>query len=122
MDEPRVGDLAPPIRRTPFGGSFASQRGHRGVARASGLFDQAPTLKLIVSHVGGVLPYLTGRIEAALAHPFDHYLTNLYVDSVCYHIQALECCYGVMGALYGTDHPFGSHRIAAELVERLACS
>ncbi|MGH3538703.1 MAG: hypothetical protein ACRDQJ_10460 [Pseudonocardiaceae bacterium] len=49
----------------------------------SGLFDQAPTLKLIVSHVGGVLPYLTGRIEAALAHPFDHYLTNLYVDSVC---------------------------------------
>ena len=34
---------------------------------------------------------------------------------------SLECCYSVMGGDH-TDHPFGSHRIAAELVERLACS
>jgi hypothetical protein len=34
------------------------------------------------------------------------------VDTVCYHLEALECCYKVMGAnhmLYGTDHSEASH-------------
>lgn len=102
----------------------------------SGLFDEIPTFSLIVSHVGGVIPYLKGRIEANskpsplvtdpphLVHPMGHYLNKLYVDTVCYHIEALECCYKVMGAkqmLYGTDQPFGSYNIAAELIEQLDC-
>lgn len=102
----------------------------------SGLFDETPDLKLVVAHAGGVIPYLTGRIEGyaapssvfldtpRLAHPIDHYLGKLYVDTACYHIEALECCYKVMGArqmLYGTDHPFGRYGVAAELVEHLNC-
>jgi predicted TIM-barrel fold metal-dependent hydrolase len=102
------------------------------------LFDEAPDLKLIVAHIGGVIPYLKGRIESyatpypvvpvpeapRLAHPVDHYLRKLYVDTVCYHIEALECCYKVLGSkqmLYGTDHPFGRTDLAAELVELLSC-
>jgi len=88
----------------------------------SGLFDEVPDLKVIVSHVGGVLPYLLGRLEvytapspltpgpSNLLHPLGHYVRNLYVDTVCYHPAALACCHAVMGAqhmLYGTDHPFG---------------
>lgn len=102
----------------------------------SGLFDETPDLQLIVAHVGGVIPYLKGRIATYntpssfvpdtphLAHPIDHYLSKLYVDTVCYHVEALECCYKVMGAnhmLYGTDHPFGHYNVAAELVEQLNC-
>jgi hypothetical protein len=61
----------------------------------SGLFDEAPDLNVIVAHVGGVIPYLAGRIgtyssasalvpEAPrLPHPLDHCLGRLYVDTVC---------------------------------------
>jgi predicted TIM-barrel fold metal-dependent hydrolase len=102
----------------------------------SGIFDEAPDLKVIVAHAGGVLPYLFGRIagysapsalasgDARLPHPIEHYLGNLFVDTICYHKPALECCYQVMGAermLYGTDHPFGPFDVAAELVDRLDC-
>jgi aminocarboxymuconate-semialdehyde decarboxylase len=102
----------------------------------SGLFDESPDLKLIVAHAGGVIPYLKGRLGIhgalaplvsdwpRLAHPIEHYLGRLYVDTVCYHIEALECCYKVMGAkqmLYGTDHPFGRYDVAAELIEQLNC-
>jgi predicted TIM-barrel fold metal-dependent hydrolase len=102
---------------------------------ASGLFDEAD-LKLIVAHVGGVIPYLWGRIATfnepsplvtdlpGFRHPIDHYLGKLYVDTVCYHAEALECCYQVLGAehlLYGTDHPFGRPDVAAELIEQLDC-
>jgi predicted TIM-barrel fold metal-dependent hydrolase len=41
-----------------------------------------------------------------------------------YHLEALECCYKVLGAkrmLNGTDHPFGRYDVAAELVEQLSC-
>ena len=102
----------------------------------SGLFDEVPELKLIVAHIGGVIPYLAGRIETysapsplvpatpLLKHPIGHYLSKLYVDTVCYHIEALECCYRLLGAknmLYGTDHPFGHPEVAAELIEQLDC-
>jgi predicted TIM-barrel fold metal-dependent hydrolase len=101
----------------------------------SGLFDEVPDLKMIVSHVGGVLPYLAGRLEvytapspltgpSHLPHPLGHYLRNLYVDTVSYHPAALACCYAVLGAqhlLYGTDHPFGRPDMTAEMVEQLAC-
>jgi aminocarboxymuconate-semialdehyde decarboxylase len=103
----------------------------------SGLFDEAPHLKLIVAHGGGVLPYLKGRIATynaglaptaadrfPLANPIDDYLGKLYADSVCYHLEALECCYKVMGAnriLYGTDHAFGRYSAPAELVDQLNC-
>ena len=102
----------------------------------SGVFDEHPALTLIVAHTGGVLPYLKGRIEAycrssplvteppRLSRPIGDYLANLYVDTVCYHYEALACCYQVLGAehlLFGTDHPFGAYQVPAELVDRLDC-
>jgi aminocarboxymuconate-semialdehyde decarboxylase len=102
----------------------------------SSLFDETPDLKLIVAHVGGVIPYLWGRLgifsapsatihdSPRLRHPLDYYLSKLYVDTVCYHVEALQCCYEVMGGehlLYGTDHPFGHPNVAAEVVEQLNC-
>jgi predicted TIM-barrel fold metal-dependent hydrolase len=103
----------------------------------SGVFDEFPDLHLIVAHVGGVVPYLKARIVAYsapspliadapnLRHPMQHYLDNLYVDTVCYDHASIDCCYQSHGAsqmLYGTDHPFGAYGVAAELVEQLDCS
>ena len=102
----------------------------------SGVFDERPALTLIVAHGGGVVPYLKGRIEAygrssplvteppRLSRPIGDYLANLYVDTVCYHQEALTCCYQVLGAehlLFGTDHPFGDYQVPAELVDQLDC-
>jgi len=103
----------------------------------SGLFDESPDLALIVSHAGGVLPYLMGRLDlytessqlttesTTLTRPFREYLGELYVDTVCYHPAAIECCYATMGGsrmLYGTDHPFGRPSQVAELIDDLDCS
>ena len=103
----------------------------------SGLFDEAPDLAVIVSHAGGVLPYLMGRLDVyteasqltsrseTLARPFGEYLRRLYVDTVRYHAAALECCYATVGAsrmVYGTDHPFGQPDQVAELIDALDCS
>ena len=105
----------------------------------SGLFDEAPDLKLIVPHLGGVLPYLKGRLERTgdpairgapaapeLAHPIGHYLDLLYFDTVSYHIEALDYLYRLVGAdrlLYGTDHPYGQpFDVIAGMVERLECT
>jgi predicted TIM-barrel fold metal-dependent hydrolase len=103
----------------------------------SGVFDELPDLRVIVAHVGGVIPYLKARIVTysapsalitaapELTHPIEHYLNHLYVDTVCYDAAALGCCYESLGAsqmLYGTDHPFGAYGAAAELVESLDCT
>jgi predicted TIM-barrel fold metal-dependent hydrolase len=102
-----------------------------------GLFDEAPDLALIVSHAGGVLPYLMGRLDlytepsplatgsTTLSRPFGAYLRRIYVDTVSYHPAALQCCYATIGAsrmLYGTDHPFGRPEQVADLVDALDCS
>ncbi|HVA25938.1 MAG TPA: amidohydrolase family protein [Chloroflexota bacterium] len=102
----------------------------------SGIWDQAPDLKLIVPHIGGILPYLKGRIESyghrtlqfhdmtPLDQPVGAYLDKLYVDTVCYHPEALDYCFRLLGPeriLYGTDHPFGDYTVAADIVEQLDC-
>ena len=103
----------------------------------SGLFDQEPGLKLIVPHIGGILPYLGSRVartidasaasedQAKLAHPVQHYLDMLYVDTVGHSVEALEFCYQQVGAarmLYGTDHPFGNYMETAALVDQIHCT
>jgi predicted TIM-barrel fold metal-dependent hydrolase len=105
----------------------------------SGLFDEEPDLKLIVPHVGGIIPYLKGRLERSsepalrsvtyqppLKHPFGHYLQQLYYDTVAYHIEALDYCYHLFPVdhlLYGTDHPYGQpYKAIAEMVEGLNCT
>ena len=50
-------------------------------------------------------PPALGREPPHLSRPIGDYLANLYVDTVCYHHEALACCYQVLGAehlLFGT--------------------
>jgi predicted TIM-barrel fold metal-dependent hydrolase len=120
----------------PLGFPFDTSLNTMRLIRA-GVFDEVPDLRLIVAHIGGVIPYLKARIVTYstpspliadapdLTQPIQQYLDRLFVDTVCYDVAALECCYRSLGAnqmLYGTDHPFGAYGVAAELIEELSCS
>ncbi|OKL60060.1 hypothetical protein UA08_04736 [Talaromyces atroroseus] len=56
------------------------------------VFDKIPKLRLILSHSGGTLPFLAGRIEAFI---FDKIGLKAAVEAS-----------GVDRVMFGTDHPF----------------
>lgn len=85
----------------------------------AGVLLRHPDLKLIVSHGGGTLPYLAGRLDAGwrsdpllrdrLPYPPSRDLEKLYLDSIVFHERSLHAAIDLVGGerlLYGTDHPF----------------
>ena len=95
----------------------------------SGIFDEIPTLKFILPHVGGILPYIRGRVErqrVGAAKTVAEYFDMIYFDTVSYNFESLNLCYQWIGPqrlLYGTDHPFTEPtRFIADMVERLECT
>jgi aminocarboxymuconate-semialdehyde decarboxylase len=85
----------------------------------AGMFDRYPRLKFVVSHVGGMLPFLVGRIDylsmkrqgglgRLSVAPSDH-LRKLYVDGVCLWPPALRLGVEFFGAghvMFGSDDPY----------------
>ena len=66
----------------------------------SGVLDRYPNLKVLVSHSGGTLPYLSGRLDSCFKYettlaeslkkkPSD-YLKDLYYDAIIYNDDCLE--------------------------------
>jgi len=84
-----------------------------------GLFDRNPELKLILGHIGSVIPYIlaridyeSGRIPGGLGEldvlPSEH-VRKLYTDTVSGGSDGLALGIDLFGAdrvLYATDHPF----------------
>lgn len=79
----------------------------------SQVFDDFPTLKIMISHGGGAIPYHLGRFEASSlrqkgAKRFSERIRNLYYDTVLYTSDALELLIKTVGAdrcLFGTERP-----------------
>jgi len=84
----------------------------------SGILEKYPNLKVIVSHLGGAIPYLWERIENGyrafpeckekISKPPSFYLKKLYYDTVSFHKPALICAYMTAGAnqlVLGSDYP-----------------
>lgn len=78
----------------------------------SRVFEDFPTLRLIVSHGGGSIPYQIGRWRAQRiqkhARPFDESLRQLWFDTVLYNPESLELLLRVVGpdrCLFGTETP-----------------
>lgn len=78
----------------------------------SGVLDDCPDLVVLHPHLGGVLPYVLGRLER-MGHrdrPLADYLrTNFWVDTVSATPAALGLAaetYGADRILFATDHPW----------------
>jgi predicted TIM-barrel fold metal-dependent hydrolase len=85
----------------------------------SEVFRHFPTLKIIVSHGGGSVPYQIGRWRAARLHPrlkqyysideeFDTGLHRLWFDTVLHNPPSLELLLKTVGAarcVFGTEKP-----------------
>ena len=83
-----------------------------------GFVDRYASLKLIVSHAGGTLPYLAGRLDMChermpacrvkISERPSTYLRRLWYDSIAYAPEALDLCLQVAGTdrvLFGSDYP-----------------
>ncbi|MFT3865136.1 MAG: amidohydrolase family protein [Solirubrobacterales bacterium] len=80
-----------------------------------GVLDQNPSLTVVHPHLGGVLPYVTGRVApigagAPIEHDLHHYLrTNFIVDSTGKTPGALQMAartYGEDRIVFATDNPW----------------
>ncbi len=89
-----------------------------------GILERFPKLKIIHAHLGGVFPYLVGRIDdcykayskdygfSLKGLPTEYYRRNIYVDAISFHLPAMKCALEYLGPehiLVGTDyaHPIG---------------
>jgi|ERR1035437_3633347 aminocarboxymuconate-semialdehyde decarboxylase len=95
----------------------------------SGIFDELPDLKIITHHMGGMIPYFSGKItlgfrqifhgtpernplaeERGLKKPPLDYFKMLYADTALNGAQAATRCghdfFGTRFCLFATDAPF----------------
>lgn len=101
-----------------------------------GVLDRFPKLKIIHAHLGGVFPYLVGRIDDCFRtyakdfhfslekDPTDYYKENVYVDAISFHLPAMRCALEYLGTdhvMIGTDyaHPIGGPERVMTFVEAL---
>ena len=83
-----------------------------------GVMERFPTLKFIISHLGGAIPYLAERVQncyeaypecqANISGPARDYLKRFYYDTVSFFGPALMCAYSFAGAdhlILGSDYP-----------------
>ncbi|MCY4622375.1 MAG: amidohydrolase family protein [bacterium] len=84
-----------------------------------GVLFNHPGLKIIVSHGGGTLSALVGRLDAAwrsdeigrtrLPEPPSRSIARLYIDAITYAPGPLHASIAMVGQdriMFGTDHPF----------------
>jgi len=86
---------------------------------ASGLLDRHPRLKLVCPHLGGALPYISGRMDHQLRvlkrgpqnlqRKPSEYLRSIYMDVVSPLPEAMRFAVEFSGAdrlLFSSDHPW----------------
>ena len=79
----------------------------------AGVLERLPNLKLVVGHLGGVIPYLAERVQRGyevypecrehISKPPSEYFKRIYIDTVNFDPNALEARTRIRGA--------GSHRV-----------
>lgn len=92
----------------------------------AGIFDRFPSLRILLAHSGGTLPFLAGRVQSCVAHErdfianggnqpgpkrdiWDVLKTNIYLDAVIYGEPGLKAAVDASShdrVMFGTDHPF----------------
>lgn len=101
----------------------------------SGILERHPDLQIVMPHVGGILPYMIGRIDhqtevlgranEQITQPPSTYLRRIYLDTVSPSLQALQYAYQFSGEhrlLFGTDHPWVDMPRFVSLIEEMEIS
>jgi 2,3-dihydroxybenzoate decarboxylase len=94
----------------------------------SGIFDAYPGLKIIIGHLGEMLPFQVWRIDAALSRPGQKSISFRDVFCGNFHITtsgnfsdpALMCCVQEMGVdriLFAVDWPFVANAPATKWMQ-----
>ena len=89
----------------------------------SGVLERYSNLRLILSHLGGALPFLAGRlasgsdsfegIEKKISGDARDYFQMFYLDTIAYEPEVLAFGVGFAGVekiVFGTDSPFFGER------------
>ena len=86
----------------------------------SGMLERYRRLKVIVPHLGGMLPVMMGRIEGnyqrhpacqAIPKAPSEYMKELFYDTISFPPPALRLCaemFGTEHLLLGSDYPLGA--------------
>jgi len=102
----------------------------------SGVMEKYPRLKIVLAHLGAVLPYLIGRFDVSaetlarispgydlrISRPPSFYFKRFYMDTVSNHAPAYYCAHMTSGAdkiVLGSDYPYARWDLAVEEIERL---
>lgn len=101
----------------------------------SGVLERYPDLQIVMPHVGGILPYMSGRIDHQtevlgratehITRPPSAYLRSIYLDTVSPSAESIAYAYRFSGAdrlLFGTDHPWVDMPRFVELIEDMPIS
>jgi aminocarboxymuconate-semialdehyde decarboxylase len=96
----------------------------------SGVMERHPSLKVVLSHTGGALPYQAGRMDknstaANLPRPASTYMKRMYTDTVSPHAMGMKFAieyYGIDHVMYGTDYPCWDPATALELLDQIDLS
>lgn len=99
---------------------------------ASGLLDDLPRLKLVCPHLGGTLPYISGRFDHQVAvlrrsnqnlrRKPSEYLREIYMDIASPLPLAMKFALEFTGPdrlLFASDHPWVDPRLILECLESL---
>ncbi|OGC76321.1 MAG: hypothetical protein A2Z27_03460 [candidate division Zixibacteria bacterium RBG_16_50_21] len=85
-----------------------------------GVFEKLPSLKVHHCHLGGMMPYMMGRVDNAFKRfarewdielpkpPSRYYENQVYLDILSLHVPAMKCALETVGTahlLFGTDYP-----------------
>jgi predicted TIM-barrel fold metal-dependent hydrolase len=101
----------------------------------SGMLERHPRLKIVMPHVGGVLPYMIGRIDYQTEkmgrkpeHIIDapsEYLKRVYFDTCSPSAPAIKFAIDFIGAqrtLFGSDHPWVDPQMFIDIINGLDIS
>lgn len=96
---------------------------------AGGVLDKFSSLKIVMHHLGAMIPYFRGRFDSwapqvkTLKRPVSQYWRNFYGDTALDgSADAFVCGYSFFGedrVVFGTDYPFGPKKGEKFLAENL---
>lgn len=96
----------------------------------SGIMERHPSLKVVISHIGGALPYQAGRLDknstrARLPELPSTYLKRMFTDTVSPRSEALQFALKFFGSdhvMYGSDYPCWRPAAALGILDEVTLS